>query len=105
MRMFQAVEQVGQNLDLALEGQTPTSYRSRQAFPVQVLHGEKKLAVDLARLVDGDYQRMLQARRRPAFTAEALGLLTILNFGSYGLESHHSVQSRVVGLVDLPHAA
>ena len=77
-----------------------------QSVTVEVLHGDERLAVLFANVVDGADVGMVEGGRGLGLTPETLQSLAVLGhvFGQE-LESHKAMQPGVLGLVDDTHPA
>ena len=77
-----------------------------QRHPVQKLHGDKRLAVLLANVVNGADVGMIQGGCRLGFALETgQGLRVAGNFRGQKFEGNETVQAGVFGLVNHAHAA
>ena len=77
-----------------------------QGHAIQILHGDKRLAVLLANVVNGADVGMVQRGSRLRLALEAAERLRILgHFIGQKLERDEAVQPRVLGLIDHTHAA
>jgi hypothetical protein len=77
-----------------------------ESAPLQILHGDKSLAVLLPDVVDGANVRMVQSRsglRLPLKAAKGLRILG--DVIGQKLEGNEAVQPDVLGLIDSTHAA
>ena len=79
---------------------------ARQRRPGHELHGEELLAVDHIDFVDGHHVGMAQPSGQPCLAGEAQRELRIgRQVWQDDLQRDEAVERRVVGLVDLGHAA
>ena len=73
---------------------------------VDVAHGDEQPAIGLARVVDGDDVRVVEARRQPRLVQEPLAeALVVREALGQHLERHRASEAHVAREVDLAHAA
>ena len=77
-----------------------------QGVPLQVLHGNEVVALQLTDVIDGDDVGVFETSSSPGFLEEALDKLLVPSEvrGQY-LDGHQAVQYSVVGFEDHAHAA
>ena len=77
-----------------------------ERLAIQKLHGDERLAVVLADLVDRADVRMVQRRRGTRFAPEAFQRLRVAgHFLGQELQGHEAAKVGVLGLVDHTHPA
>ena len=77
-----------------------------EAFPLQVLHGDKRRAVRFGEFVDGDDIGMLQQSRGLGLAMEALEQIGVIgNARGDGLDGDGPPNERVTGLEDDTHGS
>jgi hypothetical protein len=74
-------------------------------FTIDVGHGVPQLAGGFARVVDGEYVRMLQAGGESDLSLKPLRSQSSSQFQMKHLESDRSIVSQILGQVDRGHAA
>ena len=76
-----------------------------QRHAIQKFHGDERLAVLLANVVDGANVGMVQRRSRLRFTPKAFQRLSVVGhiFGQK-LEGYEAVQPGILGLIHHTHA-
>ena len=91
---------------MALHLQQTPSNKVVQRQPVEKLHGDEGLTVVFTDVVDGADVRVVERRCRLRLALETGERLRVLGyFLRQELQRDKSVQARVLGLVDHPHAA
>ncbi len=107
MRRRQARAQLTRDIDRLVRRQpaNPAEER-RQILAIDVFHREKRLALELADVVDPADVGMGDEARGTHLAAEALEpLLVAPEINRKKLESHRLAEDEIVGSVDLAHAA
>ena len=86
--------------------QPPPAGHLSQADTRHIIHGEKRVAIEFAHLVDRHDIRMLQLRRRLSFNLKAFDVLLARQpLGADHLDGHDAVEGNLPGLIDDSHAA
>ena len=106
VRGGQAGADLARDLQRFVGGQAAdAAQQRRQVFAVDVFHGEERLIVGFADVVDAADIGMRDAARNADFVAEALERVLVGERFRQKLERHCWPRRQIVGAIDLAHAA
>lgn len=82
------------------------SHPLAQSLPFDILHGHERMILAQAHLIDVDDVRVRESSHRLCLSEHPLpALLVLSDNGSEDLDGNLSIELRIMGLIDDPHAA